>query len=122
MHFAKRFFLKTPTRTRDRYFAKLDTSSLDAYAKTIEPYRKAFDKDVIGRFDDPLLPLNPRSRKVFDEPKYTGYEVMIYSCSRGDATLFSRGDLVEAAWRIAQPLMDYWTATPARRWPILVVY
>ena len=62
---------------RDEYFKKLDTSSLAAYAKTIEPYREAFDKDVIGRFDDPLLPLNPRSRKVFDEPKYVGYEVML---------------------------------------------
>ena len=38
---------------------------------------------------------------------------MIYACSHGDATLFSRGDLVEAAWRIAQPLLDYWATTPA---------
>ena len=27
--------------------------------------------------------------------------------------MFSRGDLVEAAWRIAQPMLDYWKATPA---------
>ena len=26
----------------------------------------------------------------------------------GDATLFSRTDLVETAWRIAQPMLDYW--------------
>src|SRR3989442_10591808 len=38
---------------------------------------------------------------------------MVCWCSPGDATLFSRGDLVEAAWRGAQPLMDYWKATPA---------
>jgi hypothetical protein len=38
---------------------------------------------------------------------------MLYSCSHGDATLFSRGDLVEAAWKIAQPILDYWAATPA---------
>ena len=44
---------------------------------------------------------------AFNASRYTGYEVMIYACSRGDATLFSRGDLVEAAWRIAQPLLDY---------------
>jgi glucose-6-phosphate 1-dehydrogenase len=49
--------------------------------------------------------------------RYTGYEVMLYSCSRGDATLFSRGDLVEAAWRVAQPIMDYWNATPATEFP-----
>ena len=48
----------------------------------------------------------------FRASRYTGYEVMIYSCTRGDATLFSRGDLVEAAWRIAQPILDYWKSTP----------
>lgn len=50
---------------------------------------------------------------AFRASRYTGYEVMIYSCTRGDATLFSRGDLVEAAWRIAQPILDHWQATPA---------
>ncbi len=49
----------------------------------------------------------------FKASRYTGYEVMIYSCTRGDATLFSRGDLVEAAWRIAQPILDYWKENPA---------
>ena len=50
---------------------------------------------------------------VFKASRYTGYEVMFYSCMRGDATLFSRGDLVKAAWKIAQPLLDYWQANPA---------
>ena len=50
---------------------------------------------------------------AFRASRYTGYEVMIYSATRGDATLFSRGDLVDAAWRIAQPILDYWQATPA---------
>jgi glucose-6-phosphate 1-dehydrogenase len=30
----------------------------------------------------------------------------------GDATLFSRTDLVETAWRIAQPMLDHWAETP----------
>jgi hypothetical protein len=50
---------------------------------------------------------------AFKASRYTGYEVMLYSCSHGDATLFSRGDLVEAAWQVAQPILDYWAATPA---------
>lgn len=49
---------------------------------------------------------------AFKASRYTGYEVMFYSCMRGDATLFSRGDLVKAAWEIAQPLLDYWKNTP----------
>ena len=54
---------------------------------------------------------------AFKASRYTGYEVMIYSCSHGDATLFSRGDLVEAAWKIAQPIMDYWANNPADDFP-----
>jgi glucose-6-phosphate 1-dehydrogenase len=54
---------------------------------------------------------------TFRASRYTGYEVMVYSCMNGDATLFSRTDLVETAWRIAQPLLDYWKSTPATEFP-----
>ncbi len=54
---------------------------------------------------------------AFKASRYTGYEAMIYACTRGDATLFSRGDLVEAAWKIAQPVLDYWQAQPAKDFP-----
>jgi len=54
---------------------------------------------------------------AFNASRYTGYEVMIYSCTNGDATLFSRGDLVEAAWRIAQPILDYWKHNTAPEFP-----
>ena len=62
-----------------------------------------------------LQPVNMRFAygDAFKASRYTGYEVMLYSCSYGDATLFSRGDLVEAAWEVAQPILDYWAATPA---------
>ena len=32
---------------------------------------------MIGRFDQKLLDPNPRTRKVYDEPEFTGYEVML---------------------------------------------
>lgn len=54
---------------------------------------------------------------TFKASRYTGYEVMLYSCTHGDATLFSRGDLVEEAWKIAQPILDYWKAAPAQDFP-----
>lgn len=54
---------------------------------------------------------------AFNSSRYTGYEVLLYSCTHGDATLFTRGDLVEAAWRIAQPVLDYWKSTPATDFP-----
>jgi glucose-6-phosphate 1-dehydrogenase len=55
--------------------------------------------------------------EAFRAPRGTGYEVMLYSCMHGDPTLFSRTDLVETAWRIAQPLLDAWKAKPAADFP-----
>jgi glucose-6-phosphate 1-dehydrogenase len=75
-------------------------------AKTPGPTMRLQSVDMVFTYGD-----------AFRAPRYTGYEVMIYSCTRGDATLFSRGDLVEAAWRIAQPLLDYWRSTPATDFP-----
>jgi glucose-6-phosphate 1-dehydrogenase len=75
-------------------------------AKTPGPTLQLQSVDMVFSYGD-----------VFKASRYTGYEVMIYSCTRGDATLFSRGDLVEAAWRIAQPVLDYWSATAAQDFP-----
>lgn len=47
----------------------------------------------------------------------TGYETMLYDCMRGDASLFSRSDLVEAAWRIVQPVLDVWQHKKATDFP-----
>ncbi|HEY0192877.1 MAG TPA: glucose-6-phosphate dehydrogenase, partial [Kofleriaceae bacterium] len=71
-----------------------------------------------AKIPGPQMQLQPVHMKfgygeAFKASRYTGYEVMLYACSHGDATLFSRGDLVEAAWQIAQPILDYWAATPA---------
>ena len=70
-----------------------------------------------AKIPGPTLQLQPVNMRfgygeAFKASRYTGYEVMIYSCSHGDATLFSRGDLVEAAWRVAQPILDTWKTTP----------
>jgi dienelactone hydrolase len=66
---------------RDQYMKKLydaaNTKDLAAYEKVAEEYREKFYNDVIGKFDDPLLPANPRTRKVYDKEKWTGYEVVL---------------------------------------------
>ena len=62
---------------RAEFMKKLDTSSLEAYEKSAEWYRDFFATEVIGRFDDPLLPANPRSRKAYETGKWTGYEVVL---------------------------------------------
>jgi glucose-6-phosphate 1-dehydrogenase len=35
----------------------------------------------------------------------------------GDATLFQRADMVEAGWRVIQPVVDVWSAVPPERFP-----
>ena len=40
-------------------------------------YRQYFWEEVIGKFDDPMLPMNPRARKIYDTPKWVGYEVVL---------------------------------------------
>lgn len=87
----------------------------------IQPYQ-GIEMQFQAKIPGPTLQLQPVNMRfsyadAFKASRYTGYEVMIYSCSHGDATLFSRGDLVEAAWRVAQPLLDYWEATPVNNFP-----
>jgi glucose-6-phosphate 1-dehydrogenase len=54
---------------------------------------------------------------AFEASRGTGYEVLLYSALNGDPTLFSRTDFVEASWRIMQPVLDAWKATPAADFP-----
>ncbi|OAI40157.1 glucose-6-phosphate 1-dehydrogenase [Planctomycetaceae bacterium SCGC AG-212-D15] len=49
-------------------------------------------------------------RELFEAQRGTGYEILLYNVMIGDATLFSRTDLIESAWRVAQPLLDVWSA------------
>jgi dienelactone hydrolase len=63
--------------TRQKFMDKLDTSSPQKFEQSADRYRDFFYGEVIGRFDDPLLPANPRSRKLYDQPKWTGYEVVL---------------------------------------------
>jgi len=53
----------------------------------------------------------------FGEQVATGYERLLYDCMIGDATLFQRADMVEAAWGIVTPILDVWGAIPARDFP-----
>ena len=40
------------------------------------------------------------------------YERLIMDAMRGDATLFTRDDEVEAQWRICDPILEAWSKTP----------
>src|SRR5207244_4014256 len=62
---------------RKEFWKKADYKSLEAYEKSTEWYRDYFHTEVIGKLPEPTMPMNPRTRQVYDEPKWTGYEVML---------------------------------------------
>ncbi len=42
----------------------------------------------------------------------SAYERLLLDAMLGDATLYARGDAVEAAWEFVQPVLDYWKQDP----------
>lgn len=62
---------------RQEFMAKLDTTSPEKFRLSADGYRDFFYRQVIGRFDDRLLPAHARSRLAYDQPKWTGYEVVL---------------------------------------------
>lgn len=70
--------LKTLAPRGERFrMYRVPPQSAAVFARETEPFRKLLAEEVIGKIDDPLLPPAPRSRKVYDRPKWTGYEVML---------------------------------------------
>ncbi|MFO0792324.1 MAG: dienelactone hydrolase family protein [Pirellulales bacterium] len=63
--------------TREEFWAKADSSSIDAWKHTTEFYRDYVWEEMIGKLAPSTVPPNVRTRQVFDEPDYTGYEVAI---------------------------------------------
>src|ERR1700756_3515469 len=49
-------------------------------------------------------------RDSFGESTRSAYATLLNDCVRGDATLFDRGDSVEAAWALVDPILDVWSA------------
>lgn len=71
--------LSQAEKFRAAFWSQADRTSRDPdkFAASTESYRDHFYNDVIGRFDRELLAPNPRSRQIYDEPLYTGHEVML---------------------------------------------
>jgi glucose-6-phosphate 1-dehydrogenase len=53
----------------------------------------------------------------FGSTPTTGYEVLLYDCAIGDATLFQSAEMVEAGWSVMDPVIDVWKALPPRNFP-----
>ncbi len=69
--------LARSAEVRRAFLDRLDRSSLENHAKTVEWYRAYFENEVVGRFEDALLPPAARSRRAYDMQTWSGYEVVI---------------------------------------------
>src|SRR5205085_491902 len=65
--------------TRTKFWQKADrgSRSVEKWKDTTSSYRDLFANEVIGTFDDKPLDPSVRTRQVYDEPKYVGYEVLM---------------------------------------------
>ena len=71
------WLLRESSYVREAFMADLDTSSLDAYKKSVEKYRTYFRDEVVGRFDEPLLQPKPQTRLAYKNDKWHGYDVVL---------------------------------------------
>jgi glucose-6-phosphate 1-dehydrogenase len=53
----------------------------------------------------------------FKREASTGYETLLFDAMAGDQTLFHRMDIVEAGWRIVEPVLAAWKADTAGALP-----
>jgi len=57
--------------------ASIRTRPADTFEKEAAPFRDRAWEEVLGRLDDPLVDPNPRSRRIYDREKWTGYDVVL---------------------------------------------
>jgi dienelactone hydrolase len=70
--------LRASERHRDvTFWRPIKTSSPDEWAAAAKAQQSNLWEHIIGRFPSATLPANPRSRKVYDQPKWTGYDVVL---------------------------------------------
>ena len=46
----------------------------------------------------------------FGERSPTAYETLLVDAMKGDATLYTRQDMVDASWQVVQPILDNWAS------------
>jgi hypothetical protein len=62
---------------RRKFWANADSSSVEAWQRSTEWYRRYLWEEVIGRMPDPSEPLEARTRVIYERQNWTGYEVVL---------------------------------------------
>jgi len=58
-------------------YAQFADKKPDKFITAAKDFRNTFSEEVLGRIDTPLPTPKPRTRKIYDKPKWTGYEVVL---------------------------------------------
>jgi len=69
--------IRKSEQNRAGFWSRADASSPERWHQTSRPMRDYIWDEVIGRLPDPSAAADPRTRLIFDEPKFRGYEVML---------------------------------------------
>jgi dienelactone hydrolase len=69
--------LQRSYKEREKFWKDADASSVEKWTASAKKYRDYFWDEIIGRFPKATEPMNPRSRVVIDDPKFTAYEVTL---------------------------------------------
>jgi len=72
----KKLAEQSPLR-RAEFWSKADASSTERWQESTRFYRDYIWDEVIGRLPPPNVPANPRTRLIYNQPKFRGYEVML---------------------------------------------
>jgi hypothetical protein len=80
VQFTQKILRDSERRRQETFWSKLDTSSLEKYEASCKPFREQLDDEVIGKLPKPTEAMNPRTRLLYDEPKYRAYEVILDIC------------------------------------------
>ena len=62
--------------------------------------------------------MNFSYKEGFGGTTRSAYATLLNDCLRGDATLFDRGESVEAAWSLVDPILDVWSAAKTAGVPV----
>ncbi len=87
------WLLRTSDQERNRYFlhkvmpefGALEWStrsyhpylSPDHFIEQGKAYRRYFNEEILGKFEEPMMPPNPRTREVYNKERWKGYEVVL---------------------------------------------
>ena len=77
VNLTQRFLREAASRRQQFFWEKTDTASLERWEETCADAKTYFWDEVIGRCPAPDVPANPRTRLIYDEPRWKGYEVVL---------------------------------------------